>query len=309
MKLLSSKIALLLPLVAGCGALIGIDDAHVDPTFDPTGLSVGGSGGAAAGSGGSGGSGGSDTAGSGGSDTAGSGGSDGMGGGTAGTSSTGGAGNGGVSGSGGSGGQASCGHDVCTKGDALAASCSSCAMTICSTFPTCCVSAWGDLCVQQATGKCGCGAGGAGGVGQGGSGQGGAGQGGVGPGMGGAAGMTGTNCVGPGAALDIPVAAGQMVVHVVNCGGKSGTNGTLRVHATLSGMMMPSAVMDVAAQSLPFDITLSGLTAGTYTVDATWDFPPAQQMGMPPGTEDAAGGVPSLPFAPIKGAYVEINLH
>jgi hypothetical protein len=306
----SSNLVVVLPLLAGCGAMLGIDDAHVDPTFDPATQGAGGAGtgGTTAGSGGTTSEGGmAGTSSAGGSDTTG---------GAGGTSSTGGtSGTGGTStaGSGGAGGGATCGtHTECVTGDALGESCSACTMTVCSTFPSCCQGAWGDLCVQQAKSKCGsCGVGGAGGSGQGGMGQGGIGPGpGGGPGAGGSGqgGTTSTNCVGPGGVLDKPVAPNQVVVHVVNCGTKMGSNAVLHVHATVSGGMMPSAMVDIPAPTLPTDVTLT-LGAGTYTIDATWDFPPAQQMGSPPGNEDAAGGIMSVAVTPVKGTYLELNLH
>jgi hypothetical protein len=49
----------------------------------------------------------------------------------------------------------SCGHDVCVAGAALAASCSSCAQTVCSQDSYCCTSSWDSSCISLAETYCG----------------------------------------------------------------------------------------------------------------------------------------------------------
>jgi hypothetical protein len=47
-------------------------------------------------------------------------------------------------------GQSTCGHDECVSGAALAASCSSCADSVCQKDPACCSGAWGSSCAARA---------------------------------------------------------------------------------------------------------------------------------------------------------------
>ena len=58
-------------------------------------------------------------------------------------------------GEGGGGGGDSCAHDLCSTGAALAASCDSCAATVCEADSFCCASSWDDTCVSQAASLCG----------------------------------------------------------------------------------------------------------------------------------------------------------
>jgi hypothetical protein len=50
---------------------------------------------------------------------------------------------------------ASCAHDVCDVGDALGASCDSCAASVCAQDNFCCTSSWDAQCVQTAESVCG----------------------------------------------------------------------------------------------------------------------------------------------------------
>jgi hypothetical protein len=172
-----------------------------------SGGGAGGKGGSAGTTGGKGGT--SGGPGAGGAGAAGASGMGGAGGGTGGT----------MAGASGAGGGGTCNsHDVCVTGDALPQSCSQCTMNVCNTFPSCCTSAWGDLCVQQAKSSCSCGTagnGGSAGTGAGGStggtsaGNGGTSAGGAGNG-GTAAGGMGTGGTGP---LDGPCTSSS------NCNG------------------------------------------------------------------------------------------
>lgn len=51
--------------------------------------------------------------------------------------------------------QASCPHELCTMGDPLPPSCSSCAASVCAFDSFCCTSAWDAQCVQEARSTCG----------------------------------------------------------------------------------------------------------------------------------------------------------
>ncbi|MBW2453336.1 MAG: hypothetical protein JRI68_02445 [Deltaproteobacteria bacterium] len=68
----------------------------------------------------------------------------------------------------GGGGGSGCVHSECAAGDALVASCSTCATAVCNADPYCCNTAWDSVCVNQVDQYCGtntCGGGGGGGGG------------------------------------------------------------------------------------------------------------------------------------------------
>jgi hypothetical protein len=124
---------------------------------DPNAPNNGGAGGSGAGGSGTG-AGGSGVAGSGtgagGSGTAGSGaGGSGVGGSGVGGSGT--AGSGPGAGGCDNGGGDTCAHDVCAQGEALDASCSSCASSLCQADPFCCNQGWDDVCVSEVVSYCG----------------------------------------------------------------------------------------------------------------------------------------------------------
>lgn len=52
-------------------------------------------------------------------------------------------------------GEDSCSHDMCSEGEALDPSCSSCAATVCGEDAFCCTQSWDDQCVSEAAELCG----------------------------------------------------------------------------------------------------------------------------------------------------------
>ena len=60
-----------------------------------------------------------------------------------------------INGGGGGGGGETCEHPVCSTGDALSASCDSCAATVCAADAFCCQNSWDAQCVSEASQMCG----------------------------------------------------------------------------------------------------------------------------------------------------------
>lgn len=129
---------------------------------------------------------------------------------------------------------------------------------------------------------------------------------GPGPGMGGMGGMVcGTNTVTP------VMNGGAIVVHVVECSGKTGPMPQLRIaaHPNNNAMMPPN--MPPFMDNMPVFPETGTLTPGdgTYVIDAVLDFLPYITPPNMPSASDASAVIAGVAVAGPNGADVTLFLH